>query len=160
MPTILEFPARRPKPEIALQQLLSRSNVKDFGLFGFWDANIILGSNNKWVNTIARAKIDTGASISLFPLSLINDLNLGRGIAYELYGVVRTEACKIEVYLHKVDMRIRDHLEGKIELKSVWSAFTSMEGAPILLGYKDVLERLLICQRPQTEVLTLQLKKA
>ena len=158
MPTTLEFPVRRPKPEISLDKLLSQHNISSFGKFRYWDANIIVGVNSKWSNTIVRAKIDTGASISLFPEYLLEDLNIDteKEIPYEFYGVVRKEVCKLEVKLLQIDIKIRDYKHHELDLQSVWTAFTSLEGVPVLLGYKDALERLIINQDADSGSLMIQ----
>jgi len=84
MPTTLEFPPIHPEPEISLKTVLNSYRITNFGSFGYWAAFIKVGSKGNWIRKTLSAKIDTGASISLFPASLKSDLNLEQGIPYIL----------------------------------------------------------------------------
>lgn len=88
-----------------------------------------------------------------------SDLNLGQGIPYTLYGVVRTHECKIDVELHQLDLELIDHLGHKLVFKDVWVALSKLEKTPILLGYKDLLQCCYISQKPNSETLTLTIRK-
>lgn len=159
MPTILEFPPIHPEPEISLKNILNAYNITKFGLFGYWAAFVKIGSKDSWIKKGLSAKIDTGASISLFPASLKSDLNLGQGIPYTLYGVIRTQECKYDVELHQLDLELNDHLGQKLVFKDVWVALSKLEKTPILLGYKDLLQRCFIAQKPNSETLTLTIRE-
>ena len=101
------------------------------------------------------AKIDTGASISLFPSKLKIDLNLGSGIPYTLYGVVRSDECKVDVELYKLNIELSDYLGQNLIFKNVWVALSKLEKTPILLGYKDLLQKCYISQLKDSEILTI-----
>lgn len=155
MPITLQFPPIHPAPEISLKTILRTHGVTDFGNFGYWAAYVKVGLNGEWIRQYLSAKIDTGASISLFPISLKDDLNLGEGIPYTLYGVVRTQECKIDVELYQVDLELYDYTGQSLLFEKVWVALSKREQSPILLGYKDLLQRCMITQLRDSETLTL-----
>ena len=159
MPTTLQFPPIHPKPEISLQNLLKKHGIIDFGHFGYWSALVRIGHKGKWARKHLSAKIDTGASISLLPLKLKTDLNLGSGIPYTLYGVVRSDECKVDVVLYQLDIELSDYLGKNLIFKNVWVALSKLEKTPILLGYKDLLQRCHITQLKDSEILTISKRK-
>ena len=155
MPIILQFPPIHPEPEISLKNVLRTYGISDFGKFGYWSAYVKIGYEGEWIRQYLSAKIDTGASISLFPGSLKEDLNLQDGIPYTLYGVVRTKECKVEVELHQLDIELYDHTGQSLLFKKVWIALSKLEHSPILLGYKDLLQRCVVAQTSDSETLSL-----
>ncbi len=155
MPIILRFPPIHPDPEISLKNILKTYGITDFGHFGYWAAFVKVGYKDNWIRQHLSAKIDTGASISLFPSSLKSDLNLGKGIPYTLYGVVRTQECKIDVELYQLDLELHDYLGQKLLFNNVWIALSKLEKVPVLLGYKDLLQQCYISQFDNSEILTL-----
>ena len=155
MPIILQFPPDQPDPEVSLINLLESYGITDFGHFGYWSAFVKLGYKGNWARKYLSARIDTGASISLFPSSLRLDLDLGQGIPYTLYGVVRTQECKIDVELYQLDLELSDYLGQKLLFENVWVALSKREQIPVLLGYKDLLQRCYISQLDNSEILTL-----
>lgn len=157
MPSLLQFPMKKANPEKSLELVLQNHNVHDFGQFGIWYAQINLGYDNKWLKKYDRAKIDTGASISLFPEKYANTLQLDAGIPYEFYGVNREDNCEIKVKLRKVDLIIMDYLGETISLEGIYAAFSALENAPILLGVKDVLDQMKIGFKNKNNTLTLEL---
>lgn len=114
-----------------------------------------VGYQEKWNISFINAKVDTGASISLLPKYLVHNLKLKGGIPYTLYGVVRTEDCKVEVELYRINLQLMDYLGRSLVLEDVWIAFTELERTPHLLGYKDVLQRLAINQSKNSQTLEL-----
>lgn len=142
MPFTLKFPIKKVKPELTLSNILSNATVTNFGGFSIWYAQIVVGLKNQWIKHPTRSKIDTGASISLFPEAWATDLNLSDGIEYEFYGVYRKDDCLLPVTLRQIDLKIYDGYGTEGLLKNIWVAFTKVEEAPILLGVKDVLENM------------------
>jgi hypothetical protein len=157
MPILLQFPPIHPDPELSLKNILRTYGITDFGSFGYWEAYLKVGYKGKWIRQILSAKIDTGASISLLPASLKRDLDLDldNGISYTLYGVVRTQECKIDVELHQLDIELHDQNNQTLLFKDVWVALSKREQSPLLLGYKDLLEHCIISQLNNSETLTL-----
>ncbi len=155
MPIILQFPPIHPEPEISLKNVLRTYGITDFGKFGYWSAYVKIGYKGDWIRQYLSAKIDTGASISLFPASLKDDLNLRNGIPYTLYGVVRTQECKIDIELHQIDLELFDYKGQSLLFKNVWVALSKREQSPLLLGYKDLLQRCVITQSSDSETLSL-----
>ncbi len=45
-----------------------------------------------------------------------------------------------------------DESGNSINLNNCWTAFTELEEAPVLLGFKDVIERLNFSQSPKSNI--------
>ena len=142
MPIILKFPIKKFTPEKSLEFILKKYNQQGFGLFGVWNAPVMVGKNDIWLNKLDNAKIDTGASISLFPEKYALELKLGPGIPYQFSGINKADECLVDVNLRKIDIKIYDSSFNELYLKEVWVAFSKLESTPILLGVKDVLEKM------------------
>jgi len=76
-----------------------------------------------------------------------------------MYGVVRSQECIVPLELFQVDLELVDFSNNKIELKNCWCAFSTMDNVPVLLGYKDVLERLIIQIQETNESILVQSKQ-
>jgi len=63
------------------------------------------------------------------------------------------------VELHQLDLELNDYLGQKLLFKDVWIALSKLEKTPILLGYKDLLQRCCICQKANSETLTLTIRQ-
>ena len=145
----LRFPAVRPNPETALQNVLRSYNIENFGQFLYWPATIRVGQFGKWSRRSFSAKIDTGASISLLPGEIKEELKIAGGIPYSLYGVVRTERCKVDVELVRIDLQLLDESGNELVFDDVWVALSKSERIPSLLGVKGVLENCVLTQKAE-----------
>ncbi len=157
MPTVLKFPIKRSIPERSLSAILKKHNRDDFGYFSTWNASIMVGWEGSWLNKLDNAKIDTGASISLLPEKYAHELKLESGIPYQFYGINRTDECLVEVNLRKIDIKIYDLSFNEILLTNIWAAFSKLETTPILLGVKDVLEKMKIGYSKEDYAITMEL---
>lgn len=115
------------------------------------------GKGDNWLNNLDNAKIDTGASISLFPEKYAEELNLYSGIPNQFYGKNRTDECLVEVILRKIDIKLYDSEMNEILLDNVCVAFSKLESTPILIGVKDVLERMRFGFSKGEKAITLEL---
>jgi len=156
MPLVLQFPMKKVSPEQSLERALKKFNEPEIGFFGIWYAQATIGKNDKWMNKLDRAKIDTGASISLFPEKYASELKLGTGTPYQFYGVNRKDDCLIDVIIRRVDLKIYDFNLQELVLRDIWIAFSKLEHAPILLGVKDILEHMRFGFLKENNTLTLE----
>ena len=90
--------------------------------------------------------LDTGASVSLVPDTLIDELGVREGsfFEHEFYGVVEREECKVTAMIAQVIAKLEDRDGNQSPEFSILVAFTSVRPAYPLLGMKDCLERFLI----------------
>lgn len=86
-----------------------------------------------------NAIIDTGAYISLFPSSLLKDLEIHRKEEHTMWGVVDSIECRFSVVLTKVQVILQDdnnNLSHQVELPV---AFCKNLEIPALIGMMGIL---------------------
>lgn len=109
-----------------------------------------------WLDDTVRMFFDTGASISLLPKSMLDDLKVDKWVKHKMRGVVKKEECKISLKLCRVTARLEDDLENRSPEFEVWVGIADTEEVPALLGMKDIINSFKAGMDPLKERLTLQ----
>ena len=128
-------------PEISLDSKLNSKWPHENHFFTTYELLVTLLNENKIRSTTFKAKIDTGANISLFPYKYAKSLiDNEYFIDHDLYGVVRLPQCQVPVKITKLNVLLMDELGNEMELKGIFIALSELEGIPALIGMKNILE--------------------
>jgi hypothetical protein len=84
--------------------------------------------------------LDTGASISLLPDSMMEPLGVSEYFDFNFYGVVEREECKVPAKIARVVARLEDDDGNQSPEFPLAAAFSSVHTPYPLLGMKDCLE--------------------
>lgn len=90
------------------------------------------------------ALVDTGAHISIFPRSIWQKLEYELVGESHLHGIVRSENCSIPVSVGKIKYSLTDRYGNETEEKSALAFLAHTDKVPIILGFKEVIEKLRI----------------
>ncbi len=94
--------------------------------------------------TPRKAIIDTEAHISLLPLSIWRTLDLEVVGTIKMRGIVPKEECELEVSGGIVKCIILDEKGNQTNEIEMPSLLALTDGVPILVGYRDLLDRFII----------------
>jgi len=94
--------------------------------------------------TPRKAIMDTGAHISVLPLNIWRLLDLETIGTSKLRGIVPKEECELEVSVGIVKCIIADKNGNKTNELEVHSLLALTDNVPILIGFKDLLDRFVI----------------
>jgi len=94
--------------------------------------------------TPKKAIIDTGAHISVLPLNIWRLLDLEIIGTSKLRGIVPKEECELDVSVGIVKCIIMDKEDNKTSEVEVHSLLALTDNVPILIGFKDLLDRFMI----------------
>lgn len=97
-----------------------------------------------WSKTY-NAIIDTGATITLIPLSIWQDINTEIIADHLVSGIISNEECKVPVKIAKVRIIIFDLSGNCTDELEITSYLSLLENVPLLLGFKDLLSRFKVC---------------
>ncbi|PKP56299.1 MAG: hypothetical protein CVT88_02410 [Candidatus Altiarchaeales archaeon HGW-Altiarchaeales-1] len=97
-----------------------------------------------WYKT-KDAIIDTGAPISLIPLDVWNNSDVKILAEHRAYGINTKEECTIPVKVGKVKCILVDEEGNQSEEMEILSYLALTNTVPIILGFKDLLERFKLC---------------
>ncbi|HUY00903.1 MAG TPA: hypothetical protein VMV49_15180 [Candidatus Deferrimicrobium sp.] len=86
-----------------------------------------------------KAVVDTGAIFSLLPGYLLTQIPNLQTISYEMWGIVDTKECKIEVELANIPVILKDDSNNCSPVVLITAAFAKKVKVPILLGMKGLL---------------------
>ncbi|HKZ43092.1 MAG TPA: hypothetical protein VJ044_19190 [Candidatus Hodarchaeales archaeon] len=139
MPSLFPF-LRRPLPEISLRgKLTGRWPELDLG---FPTIELLVSFPSLSGNLAPiKAKIDSGANISLFPSLFIEQFPDKVGLVdHDLYGVVRDPRCRVPVRIARVPLDLLDEQGNILRISESLVAFSQLPGTPSLIGMKDILE--------------------
>jgi len=101
-----------------------------------------------------RMFFDTGASISLLPKSMLDDLKVDKWVEHKMRGVIKKEECKISLKLCRVIARLEDDFGNRSPEFEVWVGIADTEEVPALLGMKDIINSFKAGMDPLKERLT------
>ncbi|RLG25866.1 hypothetical protein DRN76_02165 [Methanosarcinales archaeon] len=87
------------------------------------------------------AVVDTGAHTSLLPLEIWQDLETKILADYEVRGVAPKPECKVDVKVSKIKCVVFDEL-GNQKGFEIFAYLASVGDIPLILGFKDLLEKL------------------
>ncbi|MFW9997064.1 MAG: hypothetical protein ACFFD4_33785 [Candidatus Odinarchaeota archaeon] len=154
MPSELRLVLRKERPDPTLERILQKHELPSFSYFPFWELIIRVGIAGVWSPSDIKAKVDTGAAVSLLPEWLIKSVSSFPSAGFNLYGVIKSKECRVPVKLGKCDLLLSDQFGNEITLSDCWVAVTGLPDTPVLLGMKDVLERLKLEKRGEILILS------
>lgn len=85
--------------------------------------------------------IDTGATVSIFPGEILDELNLKNLEYHTMWGIVNKKECQIIVDLAEVSIQLVDTTNKRSNFLKIVAGFTRDVKVPILLGMKSFLEK-------------------
>ena len=94
--------------------------------------------------TPRRAIIDTGAHISVLPLSIWRLLDLEIIGSSKLRGIIPKEECEVDVSVGIVKCLLLDEEGNQTNEMKVHSLLALTDAVPILIGFKDLLDRFML----------------
>jgi len=109
-----------------------------------------------WLDDTVKMFFDTGASISLLPKSMLDDLKVDKWVEHKMRGVIKKEECKISLKLCRVIARLEDDFGNRSPEFEVWVGIADTEEVPALLGMKDIINSFKAEMDPLKERLTLK----
>ncbi len=84
--------------------------------------------------------LDTGAFISLIPFSIWKDVGADRLADYHVKGIISKEECSIPVIIGRINLRLIDEKTRSREI-TAHSYLALTDDVPLIIGFKDLLER-------------------
>ncbi len=103
-----------------------------------------------------RMYFDTGASLTLIPRSLFDELGIREYVTHELAGVVQKKECKLNVRLARVEVFLEDIEGNATKPFHIWVAGADTDKVHLLFGMKDFLERFRVTIDPDEKLLTIE----
>jgi len=140
LPTTLTFQLRKITNKTVLGNLVLENLNSDIGSSFTADASIKLVNPNIKSSFEFRAKIDTGAYLTLLPPRAFKEIKPTNFINYSLYGVNKTPKCAIECAITKINIILKDSFGNISPILDIWTALSINEDIPPLLGMRGILD--------------------
>ena len=140
LPTTLNFKIRELSDESPLGNLIQTQLHEPLGTSFTIEGGVQFLKSNNTATRIFKAKIDTGAFMSLFPYPAFKELNIEDYVRYTLYGINRIPECAVECAISKCRFVLVDSEGKKSKELSTWVAFALTEDIPSLIGMKGILD--------------------
>ena len=134
---ILRFPIRRINAKPNLAAKLKILGKEPFIQRVLADIKFV-GTDGIESNPVS-AIVDTGALISLFPITFLQYYPGLKVLDHTLWGIVDAPECHVQAKIGVVEIRLIDISGTASRRLSVVDAFSTNESIPILIGMKDII---------------------
>jgi hypothetical protein len=87
------------------------------------------------------AIVDTGAYVSLIPLSIWKHLLVEKVAPHEVKGLSSKPECSIPVTIGRVGCSLVDEYGNRTGKMKIYAYLSSIDEVPTIIGFKDLLDR-------------------
>lgn len=90
---------------------------------------------------IRRAIVDTGAVVSLLPISIWKQLDIKFVGYHTIKGIVKKQSCSLPVKIGFVETKLIDELKNETHVFTSLVYCADSNEVPVILGIKDALDK-------------------
>ena len=153
---ILKFPEKRITPRTDLYHILTALGFSPVIHRVIVDLDFLDDNQNILIST--QALFDTGAPVSLFPVTFLEDIPQDQQLPHTIFGIINSPECRVEATFGKALIQLRG-ADGTISPSfSIPIAFIHNVELPYLLGMKNLLDNNRISMMFEGEVFIIKFK--
>ena len=152
----MKFPLRETQPSENIENKVSSFFHTKFGKFHHTVVDVRFKRKDDSFTEPVRMYFDTGASLSLIPATLFDELGIEGFVTHEMSGVVQKKECKLEVKLARVEVFLEDIAENRTKPFNIWIAGAETDNVHLLFGMKDFLDKFKVAIDPKEKMLIIE----